>query len=603
MSRIGTRIRALLLCAMLLAGFAGGNVATVAAQSDDIDPELYESELSGIEVEARGDFAIYQAEIQEYRHGQGEVVSIGSNTAYVQVSFFDDTDTNQETLDIYNESFSSDVDNFEILDAGDDRDTVYSFALAEYEGVEFYYYLAVTEDVVDNVDILQRIFATDATFFEDFADAQDAITVDGDAFLGDVDVADLEDVAGAQPNRPVDDDPTEEATEEPTEEATEEPVEAAPTIDPAGATVRDLQVVQGQLVASPDVEVGAGAAKQPGYEEIPMQLGESQATLLLLLRPESPEATLDFVLQFFTPENGTRETIGTDASRTTAWSMDLLNDNGEEIILFVEVRNDRFNRYHYAEILLAPVGNVQESMDAFGENVQIDGIPMFSQADRETISFLLDGGEDPNERASATEEAGTDDKNNQNGGEPTEEATGLDLESQGLVSESEYESPQHGVLVEWDESVWGIDPEWEMTAVSDEESGIDSVILFWLNGNASMMIQIMPSDGSEPADFVGVWESNDYMAESVHEDAEVLLSDSGRNSGGVIYLTYDAEGQELILAQEVIYIDDDTVAIVTMFSSPADIVDAYADAEDLVAVDDNDAAGTFTPREIEGALE
>jgi hypothetical protein len=146
MSRIGTQVRALLLCALLLAGFAGGDAATVAAQnsSSDIDPALYESELSGIEIEATGDFAIYQAELQEYSHGQGEVVSIGSNTAYVQVSFFDDTDTNQETLDIYNESFSGDVDSFEVLDDGKDRDTVYSFALAEYEGVEFYYYLAVT---------------------------------------------------------------------------------------------------------------------------------------------------------------------------------------------------------------------------------------------------------------------------------------------------------------------------------------------------------------------------------------------------------------------------------------------------------------------------
>jgi hypothetical protein len=242
-------------------------------------------------------------------------------------------------------------------------------------------------------------------------------------------------------------------------------------------------------------------------------------------------------------------------------------------------------------------------MDAFGENVQVDGVPMFSQADRETIGFLLEGGEDPNEGASATEEAGTDDKNNPNGDEPTEEASGLDLESQGLVSESEYESPQYGVIVEWDESVWGIDPEWELTAVSDEETGIDSVILFWLNGDASMMIQIMPSDGSEPADIVEVWESDDYVVESVHEDAGILLSDSGRNSGGVIYLTYNTDGEELILAQEVIYIDDETMAVVTMFSSPDDIVDAYADAEDLVAVDDNDAAGTFTPREIEGALD
>jgi hypothetical protein len=55
--------------------------------------------------------------------------------------------------------------------------------------------------------------------------------------------------------------------------------------------------------------------------------------------------------------------------------------------------------------------------------------------------------------------------------------------------------------------------------------------------------------------------------------------------------------------QEAIYIDDEVSAIVTIFGTPESMVDAYADAEDMVSVDGNDAAGTFTSREIERAVE
>lgn len=604
MSRIGARVRALLLCALLVASCMNGNAA-VAQRDDDVDPEFFESELSGIEVEVTGNFAIYQAELQEYRHGQGEIVSIGSDTAYVQVSFFDDTDTSQETLEIYNDSFESEVDEFVVLDEGDRRDTVFTFAVAELEGVEFYYYLSVTEDVEENVDVLQRVFATDATFFDDLADAQESITIDRDGFLENVDVADLEDIAdGAVEQRG--DDPTEEPaeTEEPTEEPVEtgEPVEAVPTIDPATATVYDMEIVPGQIVATSDVQVFPASVVPPGVEEIPFRLGDAEGTIVLLLRPMHPEQTLEQLLQIFTPEGATRENIGTDADRTSAWSLDILEVDGEQTLFYVHVQNDRFSRYHYSEVVFAPIGELEGSLDAFGDNVQIDGIPMFAEAERETIAFLLEGGETANQQTGGREESGTEEKNDQ-GEEATEESGGTDLESQGLIASNEYESPQYGIGIEWDDTVWDADPAFEQTAVSDTDAGIDTLVLFWLNGDAAMFFLVMPSDSDEPADFVDLWQSDEYILDQVHEDAEVLLADSSRNSGGVVYRSYNAEGQEMIVVNEAIYIDDETIVLLTMYGSPADIAGAYGDAEDLISVDGNDATGTFTSREIDRALD
>lgn len=591
MSHLLTSIRMLLLGAIVVASLG---VAPAVAQSSRGDASLYRSELSGLDVAVDGDeFAIYETEVLNYAHGQGEIIEISSNTAFVQIAFFDDTDTNQETLEIYNDAFISDVDEFQVLDEGADRDTVSTFALAIYNGVEFYYYLSVQEDVVGNVDLLQRIFSTDATFFANVEAAQDAISIGRDGFLEDVDVRDLQELAGgAAPP-----EPTREPEEAPTEVAIAEPV---PTIDPANATVRDLEVVNAELVASQDVQVGAGAAEVPAYEEIPLMHGDAEAILLFLMRPESPEATLDFLLSILTPENGSLENVGTDATRAFAWSLDVVADGGEEFLLYVQVRNDRFPRFHYAEILFAPLDGMPEALEEFQANVQLDGVPVFEGADPGSIELLLRGGAGAVDRDSGSREQGEDEK------VETRDGAGegaVDLESQGLVDATVYESPQFGTVVEWDDAQWLADTEWPLTAVSDRETGVDSVVLFWADGDASIMVQVMASEGWEPEDYVETWESEDYIIQSVHENAELLLADSGSRHGGVLYRMYTSEGDEVILVQEAVYVNDDVVAIVTLLGAPRVVADAYDDARDLVTVEDFAAAGTFTSREIRRALD
>lgn len=73
-----------------------------------------------------------------YRHGQGEHRDHPQHR-YVQLAFFDDTDTNQETLDIDNGAFSGDVDDLEVLDEGEARNMAFTFAIATSGGVEFSY--------------------------------------------------------------------------------------------------------------------------------------------------------------------------------------------------------------------------------------------------------------------------------------------------------------------------------------------------------------------------------------------------------------------------------------------------------------------------------
>src|SRR5687767_641305 len=86
MQRLATPVRWILVAFLVIPGLAGAGRFAVAAQSGDIDPASYESELSGFEIEISGDdFEIYEADVQDYSHGQGEIVEIASNTAYLQV--------------------------------------------------------------------------------------------------------------------------------------------------------------------------------------------------------------------------------------------------------------------------------------------------------------------------------------------------------------------------------------------------------------------------------------------------------------------------------------------------------------------------------------
>jgi hypothetical protein len=594
MNQLQALIRMLLLGAIILASLGAAPVSMAVAQSSRGDATAYESALSGLLVETvGGDFEIYETEVLTYAHGQGEIIDISSNTAFVQVAFFDDTDTNQETLEIYNEGFFADVDEVQVLDEGEERDTAYTFAIVTYNGVEFYYYLSVQEDVVGNVDLLQRIFSTDATFFANVEAAQEAISIGRDGFLEDIDVRDLEDLAGGAA-RP-------EPTREPAETPTETPAAAAvPTIDPANATVRDLEALDGELVAAVGVQVGAGSAEVPAFEEIPLAYGDAEAILFFVMRPESPEATLDFILSIFTPENGTLRNIGTDATRSFAWSLDVVEDGADEYLLYVQVRNDRFPQFHYAEILFAPLDGMPDALEDFQARVQVNGVPVFEGAELESIELLLRGGAGVNDREARRDEPGEDEKVETR---DAPEDGDIDLASQGLVSSAVYESPQFGTVVEWDDAQWIADTEWPLTAVSDREAGVDSIVLFWAEGNVSIMVQVMASQGWEPEDYVEVWESDEYVLQSVHEDAELLLADSGSRHGGVLYRMYTSDGEEMILVQETIYVDDDVVAIVSLLGDPQVIADAYDDARDLITVDDFDAAGTFTSREIRRELQ
>lgn len=192
MMRFSFVTRVMMTLALACIGLFGAGVSGVSAQSTAAQGDTYVSELSDLEVAVAGDFVIDETELQEYEHGEGELVYIDGPTAFLQVSFFDDTDEPAETVELFNEGFASEMDTFDVVATEEDVDRVWSFAITTLDGDEFLQYVEVIPDVVGNVDVMTMLAGPTDSFFEDLEAAQTDVTIDEEGIFADVDITDLE---------------------------------------------------------------------------------------------------------------------------------------------------------------------------------------------------------------------------------------------------------------------------------------------------------------------------------------------------------------------------------------------------------------------------
>lgn len=177
----------------------------------------------------------------------------------------------------------------------------------------------------------------------------------------------------------------------------------------------------------------------------------------------------------------------------------------------------------------------------------------------------------------------------------------VDAEELGLVADDEYVSPQHDIDVLWDDR-WEFDPSLSDPIGSDTESGIDWVVLTWLDGDGIFEIAIGVEPDFEPEIMVDYWQSDEYL-EGMPSGTEVLLAESSRDRGAVLLLVPD-DDMDLVYYQEAVCLDRrcETFAFVYVTSTPADAADAIADAEEGVEVAGEPSTGTFSTREIRRAI-
>ncbi len=182
-----------------------------------------------------------------------------------------------------------------------------------------------------------------------------------------------------------------------------------------------------------------------------------------------------------------------------------------------------------------------------------------------------------------------------------------DLEKLGLVGDGEYESPQFGTSVEWNDD-WVLDDESGDPLFSDEAEGTDGLYFIpadWTDASnyGSISVRIFAASATDtPESVVEYWTSDEYLNGGSGDGLEVLMSDTSRTEGGVVSLMPTDEG-ELVQYISVLFVDaGETAVVVEFYATPESVEDVLASAQAAITVDGKDVLTLFEPADIAAAV-
>lgn len=591
---------------------------TLAGQIQEFEPDYYVSDLTGMEIEVSGPvFEISEAELQQYSTGDGEIVHIGSETlaGNLEISFFDDGDTAQESVDIYLNSISGASDAIDVIDRGVDGNLHYAVALIEYEAVDIVYYIQVEEDIQGNVDMLQAILTTTATLETDLIDAKAEVSVDGVPFLDNIDPEELAALV------------TSDSTPGGNDIATPADVESTITFEESG------------------VEVGIGAEfsflgepeLRTDVEAVRIQGPNTQSMIAVGQTGSTPEVVLNSfssgIESSYTGAEMVEEEIGDD----NAWRLlSIPKEPGEPTFMLIIVDVDVIPGYELMQAHQVPSDSVAGSLAIIQGQVSLNGAPLMPDIDPEEIAEIAAGADtedstQTSETPEATEEPtseqsgnprvdarlpepgdGADDDNSGNtsetGGnidataEPTDEPTSSDTDVPGDLTDSTWQGGVHGHLIEWESDNWFVDVDYEGDLVSDEELQEDTIVLQSASGNETSWLYVSVYGGEEltPQDYLDHWTSEEYLSTFAESGAvaEVVESRTRGGNSAVLLRITDESGAEYLVVRQAVILESGAIVIVTLDAPAAGMTEAYESAQD-VTLDGDTVLSVFSPSQLQ----
>lgn len=594
----------------------------VAAQTQDFEPDFYESALTGYEIEVSGPYyEITEAELQEYLTGEGEVIHIGSDsvTANLEISFFDDADTPLETIDIYLQSMENVADSLEVLDRGTIDDRLYAIALVEYEGIEILYFVLVEEDIQGNVDLLQSMLTTSASVEVDLEDAQAEVTIDGVPFMDGIDPAQVAEVA------------LESGT-------LGEPDDATPAAGEETYTFTDSGVIVGigedfAFVGDPQNNQGVEAVQIEGPDTLSMiAIGETGA---------APEVALESFAGGVISNYDDSDIVDEESDDESAWRLLQLHLNsGESTFMLVVVDTTTVPGFELLEAHEVPANSVAGSLAVIQEKVTINGEPVLHNFDIEMIGDLATtddaGTPESTETPEATSEAGdsrtgdprtdarlpepddepVDDDPDQSGNtsetggslDPVEQPTqepAADTDVPGTLTDTSWEGDVNGSLVEWDADLWFVDAEQEGDLVSDDEFQEDTIVLQQQTdvGTSLLFVSVYGDSDFGPRDYMDQWLSDEYLTTFTDSGAEAEVMDYRTVNGNVsvIFHVTAESGTEYIVVRQAVMLEDGSILLVTLDTPAEDMPGLYESAAE-VTIDGESVMRVFSFEQIERSI-
>lgn len=161
-----------------------------------------------------------------------------------------------------------------------------------------------------------------------------------------------------------------------------------------------------------------------------------------------------------------------------------------------------------------------------------------------------------------------------------------DWEAQGLLSETEWMSPNNETSISWDETYWQFPFHRNNAIATDSATTEDVITLVTPDGNGHAFVYASANPpGYSPQDWENWWSSDEYMAGMLGANNEIASlvdhASTDTTAGAIIYFVNDF-GHAFVTITDV-YIDDSGTAVtVFLTATPDDIANVYADYWDGV---------------------
>jgi hypothetical protein len=182
----------------------------------------------------------------------------------------------------------------------------------------------------------------------------------------------------------------------------------------------------------------------------------------------------------------------------------------------------------------------------------------------------------------------------------------------GLISETEYESPQFGYAVEWDEpwvlDEWYDDPDNGENAkgtvvTEDDDSGADDLHIWVADNGTILRVQGLANENELTGeDYFDYWQSDDYL-EGFASPAEMLAIEGDEEGAAAIY-SLDSDNGMFIGYNQVIIADGGDTLIFLFFLAPVEAFEeGYGQAQEGVQVDGDEVFNIISNRDVEDVIE
>lgn len=365
-STIHIIVRALLVAALVSASLVPVAQATqVGSASDPLKTEILDWRITV----AGPNYALVDVALEEYPHGKGERIYIASieSLGFAEVSFFDDSDSAADTIDVMLSDFDAASQSLEVLARGED-DGIY-YALARFhlnQGPMGYFYIEIAEDIDGNVDLAQSLYSLDAEFITQLEIVQAEISLNGLPFL----------------INPVIDLQSHIQQDELNLAATPEPV-ANPNHGTHVFETRITELVVGPPIGidfpinGPELEVlflesefGYGVA---GFIHQDAASAEDVIASIFINAPTGSEAPVE---------------LHVESSETSALGVYRVETRGETraMVIYVTKVEDGLWKVQAMAVLESMFA---EELAGYQQGVRFDGEPMLADLDAETIQHIL----------------------------------------------------------------------------------------------------------------------------------------------------------------------------------------------------------------------